>query len=39
MCEENLSIAYKFSKEQFAENIAALYEQVFRKKALSAPDL
>ncbi len=39
MCDENLSIAYKFSKEQFAENIAALYERVHQKKSLSAPQL
>lgn len=39
MCDENLSIAYKFSKEQFAENIAALYERVHQKKSLSVPQL
>ena len=39
MCDENLSIAYKFSKEQFAENISALYERVHRRKSLSAPQL
>lgn len=39
MCEENLSIAHKFSKEQFAENIANLYEQIYQKKMLSAPQL
>lgn len=39
MCEENLSIAYKFSKEQFAENIASLYERLYQKKSLAAPEL
>lgn len=39
MCNENLSIAYKFSKEQFAENVANLYEQLCHKKSLSVPQL
>lgn len=39
MREENLSIVHKFSKEAFAENIAALYEQLHQKKTLSAPQL
>jgi 1,2-diacylglycerol 3-alpha-glucosyltransferase len=39
MCNENLSIAYKFSKEQFAENVSNLYERLFQKKSLSVPQL
>lgn len=39
MREENLSIVHKFSKEQFAENIAALYERLYQKKQPSAPQL
>ena len=39
MREENLAIVHKFSKEQFAENIAALYERLYQRKQLAAPQL
>ncbi|MBR5871047.1 MAG: glycosyltransferase [Clostridia bacterium] len=39
MRAENLSIVHKFSKEQFAENIAQLYERLYRKKSPAAPQL
>lgn len=39
MQTENLAAAEKFSKEQFAENITALYAHLFETKGLKAPQL